>query len=75
MLCDLLLPYGAKGISFGRLMAHSGLTSATLAHHLKVMNHGGILRRQPKGRETWVSIDRAALRLGAFDYGSKINAA
>jgi len=62
MLCDILLKFGAKGLSFGRLQHQSGLSAATLSHHLRFMDQGGILQRQQKGRETWISLDIAQLR-------------
>lgn len=57
MLYDVLLQIGAKGLTFGALQQRTGLTASTLSHHLRFMDQGGILRRQQKGRETWLSLD------------------
>lgn len=70
MLCDILLELGPNGISYGALLHKSGLKKASLSHHLEFMNRGGILRRQQKGRETWISINTAFLRNMAFDFGN-----
>jgi len=70
MLCDILMEYGAKGLSFGRLQHQSGLSAATLSHHLRFMDQGGILQRKQKGRETWVSLDFSHLRNISTEFGN-----
>ena len=70
MLCDILLNHSSTGLSFGQLQHHSGLKPASLAHHLRFMDQGGILRRMQKGRETWISIDAAHLRNATTKFSS-----
>ncbi len=64
MLCAMLAQVGPKGICYGSLQSRSGLTRATLSHHLGFMEKGGILKRQVKGRETWFALDFSALEQG-----------
>jgi len=40
-------------------MKRTGLTSPTLAFHLKKMQDGRIVRRKVKGVETWLSLNLA----------------
>ena len=61
MLCEILAETGSKGITYGGLQMKSGLTKATLTHHLRFMGNGGIIKRRVKGRETWYSLDVSVL--------------
>lgn len=68
MLCEILLQQGPNGLPYGVLLYKSGLKTATLSHHLRFMDQGGILRRKQKGRETWISVDVAYLRNASFEF-------
>lgn len=63
MLCEILADIGSKGITYGGLKTKSGLSKATLSHHLNFMDKGGIIKRRIKGRETWYSLDMSALSI------------
>ena len=62
MLCEILLKHSPKGLPFGALQYHSGLSAATLSHHLRFMQMGGIVKRKQKRREIWVLLDISLLR-------------
>ncbi len=63
MLCSILAEIGPKGITYGGLKTKSGLSKATLSHHLNFMNKGGIIKRRIKGRETWYALDMSAVSI------------
>ena len=70
MLCEILSKHSPKGLSFGALQYHSGLSAATLSHHLRFMQTGGILKRKQKGREIWVLLDTVRLRKGIAGFNA-----
>lgn len=45
----------------GAIAAVSTLSRPAVSHHLKVPHEAGILRREKRGKETWLRIDREAL--------------
>jgi len=59
MLFNVLQNSGREGLAFHHLMKRTGLTSPTLAFHLKKMQDGRIVRRKVKGVETWLSLNLA----------------
>jgi len=61
MILQVLEEVKAGGLPFHRLQARTGLSAATLSFHLGKMNAGGILQRQIKGPETWLSLNYTAL--------------
>lgn len=59
MLFQVLQGAGREGLAFHQLMRRTGLTSTTLAFHLKKMQDGRIVNRKIKGVETWLSLNLA----------------
>lgn len=59
MLFQVLRDAGREGLAFHHLMRRTGLTSTTLAFHLKKMQEGRIVKRKIKGVETWLSLNLA----------------
>ncbi len=59
MLFQVLRDTGREGLAFHQLMQRTGLTSTTLAFHLKKMQEGQIVKRRIKGVETWLSLNLA----------------
>ncbi len=72
MLCTILLDAGAKGLTFGQLRVKSGLSDNTLAHHLRFMEKGEILRRRPEKNRTRITLDRARLARDMRQFGEQI---
>ncbi len=57
MIFQILKETGAKGLPFHALLKRSGLRDSTLSFHLRKLDQGRLLKRQTKGRETWLSLD------------------
>jgi len=57
MIFQILKETGAKGLPFHALLKRSGLRDSTLSFHLRKLDQGRLIRRQTKGRETWLSLD------------------
>jgi len=57
MIFQILKESGSKGIPFHTLIKRTGLTASTLSFHLRKLEQGRLLKRQIKGRETWLSLD------------------
>lgn len=51
-LCVLraIVRAGEKGLSVGELGKRSGVTGSTLTHHLKILNHAGLIEQAKQGR-------------------------
>ncbi len=74
MLCSILLDAGAKGLTFGELAAQSGLSDNTLAHHLRFMEKGGILRRRPEKNRTRITLNIVYLVRTLTRFGDGVTA-
>lgn len=57
MIFQILKETGPKGVPFHSLLQQSNLTASTLSFHLGKLDKGRLLKRQIKGRETWLSLD------------------
>ena len=57
MIFKALQEAGSKGLPFHSLLSRTGLKRATLAFHLGKMGAGQIVKRQIKGRKTWLTLD------------------
>ena len=57
MIFQILKETGPKGLAFHTLLKRSGLKDSTLSFHLRKLDQGRLLKRQTKGRETWLSLD------------------
>ncbi len=57
MIFQILKETGAKGLPFHALLKRSGLKDSTLSFHLRKLDQGRLLKRQTKGRETWLSLN------------------
>lgn len=57
MIFQILKEIGPKGLPFHILLTRTSLTPSTLSFHLRKLDQGRLLKRQTKGRETWLSLD------------------
>lgn len=56
-----LLPYGPSGQKFGKLAKALEISPSTLTHHLREMEHSGVLLREVSGRTTKLGLNLEAL--------------
>jgi DNA-binding transcriptional ArsR family regulator len=56
ILFELLLNHPKKSLAFGQLQQLSKIPEAPLAHHLRVLEKGGLIRRKVKGRYTYFKL-------------------
>ena len=56
LLFELLLKHPQKSMAFGQLQGLSKIPDAPLAHHLRVLETGGLIRRKVKGRYTYFKL-------------------
>jgi len=47
-----LIRAGEQGLTVGEIQAKTGMAPSTLAHHLKFLAAGGVVRQQKQGRAT-----------------------
>lgn len=49
-------------VTVGEIVDALGLRQPTITHHVGILVEDGVLRREPRGRQVWLSIapDRAA---------------
>ena len=47
-----LIRSGGLGMTVGEIQDKTGMAPSTLAHHLKVLAAGGVVRQQKQGRNT-----------------------
>lgn len=57
LIFQILKETGPEGLPFHSLLKQSNLTASTLSFHLRKLDQGCLLKRQIKGRETWLSLD------------------
>ncbi len=57
LIFQILKDVGPNGVPFHNLLKQSSLTASTLSFHLGKLDKGRLLKRQTKGRETWISLD------------------
>jgi len=62
----LLVRAGHDGLTVGEVSEQLGLPASTLAHHLKMLVHAGLVKQEKRGREVFNKPD--------FDAMSKITA-
>ena len=48
-------------MTFGALQTKAGLNAQAMTHHLRQMEHAGLIKRHPKGRETYISLHLGGL--------------
>lgn len=57
IIFQILKEIGPEGLPFYALLKRTGLSASTLGFHLRKLDQGHLLKRQIKGRETWLSLD------------------
>ena len=63
----LLVRSGPQGLTVGDIQASTKIPASTLAHHLKVLTEGGVIKQQKKGTAVWTFADFDQLEaLGKF---------
>ena len=50
-LWNMLVPYGARGLSAGQIAAHIGIAPSSLSFHLQQMTQAGVLTRRRSRRQ------------------------
>lgn len=50
---NLLVRSGTQGLTIGAIQAKSGIPASTLAHHLRALVEGGVIKQVKKGRSTY----------------------
>lgn len=46
----LIVRAGGDGLTVGQLGERTGITGSTLTHHLKILNHAGLIGQSKQGR-------------------------
>ena len=46
----LIVRAGSEGLNVGQLGDRTGITGSTLTHHLKILNHAGLIEQTREGR-------------------------
>ncbi len=72
MICDILLRYGQRGMSFEMLQTKTKMAASTLTHHLTQMQKGNIIRRKEKGRYTFLYIDLSGFNHLPNEYSKRL---
>ena len=57
-----LVRAGAGGLPMGTLGERTGVTGATLSHHVRVLAQAGLVAQRRDGRRIVCSVDHAAVR-------------
>lgn len=55
-IARLLLEAADHALTVGRLAEALALSQPTVSHHMRVLREGGIVEREPRGREVWYSL-------------------
>ncbi len=50
---QMLVRAGTGGLTVGTIQARTAIPPSTLAHHLKVLTEGGVVRQEKKGTAVW----------------------
>ena len=66
-LFRLLVRAGGEGLNVGEIQRHLGIPGSTLAHHLGVLAHAGLVRQERNGREIVSTVDYTAMN-GLVEY-------